>query len=158
MPGELIRMAGPAGAGKSAAGRRLLDDGAADVVIDMTSVWAALRMLERGPDGRYPARLDSDPALGLTAWAKTAIAREALRRDLRAVKTSSTPADYERDAELARAEGAGFREVVVDPGRAVVEARLADPETGVLSAECEEAVNRWFGSRAPGPEEVEFTP
>lgn len=143
MAGKLLRVAGPAGAGKSAVAVGHLRDGGADVLIDTTALWAAVRQVGRGPDGRYPERLDTDPALPLLAWAKTALTREALRRGLRVLKTSSTRADRDRDRALAADMGAEFAEEIVDPGEDVVRARLADDD-GTVSPACQAAVDRWF--------------
>ena len=41
---------------------------------------------------------------------------------------------------------AGVREIIVDPGEAVVRARLAN-KSGQLEPECVKAVGRWYGNQ-----------
>ena len=53
----------------------------------------------------------------------------------------------ERRAFLLGQLGAGATERIVDPGRNIVEARLSDPETGVLSSECDSAIGRWYSRK-----------
>ena len=53
---ENVLLSGPAGAGKSQAARELLRTGKVDLVADFQSILAALMLLERGQDGRYPQR------------------------------------------------------------------------------------------------------
>ena len=57
MPSTLL--SGPAGANKSALARRLLREASEPTVAaDFQSIVAALLLLERGPDGKYPIRPD----------------------------------------------------------------------------------------------------
>ena len=144
MPGELIRLAGPGGGGKSQLGRQMLVDGDADVLADTTAIYAVLSGEERDADGRYPSRSDSALLLPTALYIRQTVVREALRRDLRVVKTSSTPTDLEADRALARELGAGFRQRIVDPGRVVIEGRLVNPRTGRLEPDCEQLINRWY--------------
>ena len=129
---------GPAGAGKSQYIDRERRPG--EVVIDYTLLWAALTMARRGPDGRFPERGDDGPSLPLVSAVKAFALSEAVRRELSGYVTSSARSDVER------LEGrTGRRAVIIDPGRAVVAARLTDPETGVLSSACSVALGRWYG-------------
>ena len=144
MPGALTLLRGPGGGGKSALARRRLDDGDVDLQADYTALWAALRGVERGPDGRYPDRLDSDPAVPLASYIKATVARDALRRGLRVLVTSSRRDDEAHWRDIAAAAGAEFVTETVDPGRDVIAARLADPETGQLSAACASVLSRWY--------------
>ena len=141
-----ILLSGPAGAAKSALARRLLAESSELAAIaDFQSVYVALTGDARGPDGRYPLR--NDTLLPLTEYVRRAIITGAVVRDISIIGTNSDGDPGRRETMLARL-GAGATERIVDPGRAVVSARLADPETGVLSDECEAAINRWYGRRA----------
>ena len=144
MPSVLL--SGPAGAAKSALARRLLAESSELAAIaDFQSVYVALTGDARGPDGRYPLR--NDTLLPLTEYVRRAIITGAVVRDISIIGTNSDGDPGRRETMLARL-GAGATERIVDPGRAVVSARLADPETSVLSDECEAAINRWYGRRA----------
>ena len=147
----LVLVEGPAGAGKSQAAAAMLRDGRADVLADTTALWAALRAMERGPDGRYPVRLDSDPGLGPARYGQTAIAAEALRSGFRVIATTARPDQGPRWGALAREHGAAFETVTIDPGEARVRAALADAD-GELPEACERAVGRWY---RPGRRAVE---
>ena len=144
MPGTLIRLAGPAGAGKSGRSRRMLAGGEADLLVDFTALWAALGGHERDADGRYPVREDSDPLLPLAHPVRAFVVAEALRRGFRTLRTSSSSTDADADRATAKRHGAAYREITVDPGESVIRARLADPETGELSPQCSTAVRRWY--------------
>ena len=137
-----ILLSGPAGAAKSALARRLLRDGAELAAIaDFQAVYAALTGVERGPDGRFPLR--DNRLLPLTEYVRRAIISGAVTRDIDVIATNSD-GDPERRALLLAALGSGAVERIVDPGREIVAARLADPETGELSEECGAAINRWY--------------
>ena len=132
-------IAGPAGGGKSQyieARRR-----PGDAVIDFTRLYAAVTGAQRGPDGRYPERGGDDPLLPLTAYLFTTAVRQVAARGLRAWVTTSDRRRLEELRELL--PDAAVTEV--DPGESVIRARLADPETGELSAQCAAAVARWYG-------------
>lgn len=144
MPGALTLLRGPAGGGKSQRAQRLVDDGAADVLADTTALYAALAGVQRGPDGRYPPREETDPLLPITTYIRAVVAREAVRRGLRVVVTSSRRDDEDHWRDVAAEGGADFDAETIDPGRTVILARLADPETGELSAACDAALRRWY--------------
>ena len=131
---------GPAGGGKSQWIRERI--GPADVLVDYTALWAALTAAERGPDGKYPIRLDGDPRLALVEWVRMAAIRQAAERELSGYVTTS---DSRPEAvERLQAAGATGPVETVDPGEAVVRARLADAVTGALSPQCEVALARWY--------------
>ena len=132
---------GPAGGGKSQYVEREHKPG--QVIVDFTRLYSALALVERGPDGRYPERHDGDPLLPLVAAIKAYAIREAARRELSGHVTTSSGAP----GELARLRELGARgaAVTIDPGRATIEARLSDAETGELSIECQKAIGRWYG-------------
>ena len=77
-----VLISGPAGASKSALARQILAaarlDGSLTVAADFQSIYAALALVERDPDGRYPAtrsatvahcrvRAAGDPNVGAVA-------------------------------------------------------------------------------------------
>ena len=140
MPSLLI--SGPAGAAKSALARRLLQESPElSAIADFQAIYAALTGDLRGPDGRYPLR--DDRLLPLTEYIRRAILSGALARDIDVIATNSD-GDSDRRAFLLAQLGPGATERIVDPGEEVVSARLADPETGVLSDECTAAIDRWY--------------
>ena len=139
---SLTLVEGPAGAGKSQAVARMLQAGEAEVVADLTQLWAAMRGFERDAAGRFPVRDDEDPALRLAAYLRAAVVRQALREDLRVVVTSGSPDMATRWAAVAEEAGAAFTVRTEDPGEAVVRERLA--VDGELSPQCEKAIGRWY--------------
>lgn len=136
MPVGIIR--GPAGAGKSQRAAEL-----GGILLDVTAIWAALSGVERDEHGRYPERTLEDPALAVALYLRAVGVRFAAEQGLDgwATTSSSSPEAVER----LRDRGATGQIVTVDPGESVVRARLADPVTGILSSECDEAVKRWYG-------------
>ena len=142
----LTLVEGPVGSNKSEVLRRLLADGDADVVADLTPLWAALRLIERDGDGKYPERLADDPALLLALYTKGVIVRQALQRGLKAAVTTATPDQAAKWQAVADEVGVELERVTLNPARDVIEARLLDA-SGKLSAECSRAVERWYGSR-----------
>ena len=85
------------------------------------------------------------PRLMVALYAQAVVARRGLEAGARVAVTTSRRGQVSRWADVAAAAGADFTVRTVDPGEAVVRARLADPVTGVLSPECGQAVGRWFG-------------
>lgn len=142
MPNTLI--SGPAGAGKTAEARRLLLAATAPLVVaDFQSILAALLLLERDGSGRYPERLASQAyALPMAEYVRRAIITGAAEMDLAVVTTNSDGSSQRRAALLSRL-GPGAREVVIDPGRDVVRQRLSVEVSG-LSAQCSDAIDRWY--------------
>ena len=144
MPGTLLLVEGPAGSGKSQLVASMLAAGELDIVADLTGLWAALRGMARGADGRYPVRTDADPAVssGLATYLRAAAVRQGLRADLRVAVSAGTPDMAPRWAQVAEESGAAFTVRTVDPGEQVVRDRLA--VDGELHPQCERAVNRWY--------------
>ena len=143
MPSVLL--SGPAGAAKSAMARRLLRESSELAAIaDFQAVYAALSGDVRGPDGRYPLR--DDRLLPLAEYVRRAVLTGALARDIEVIATNSDGDPVRREFLLGQL-GAGAVERIVDPGIDVVSARLSDPESGVLSDECDSAIRRWYGRR-----------
>lgn len=144
MPGVLL--SGPAGAAKSALARRLLEENPGLAAIaDFQLVYRALTDVERDRLGRFPLR--DDRLLPLAEYVRRAIITGAVARDIEVIATNSD-GDPARRRLLLEQLGPGATERIVDPGRAIVAARLADPATGELSAECEAAIDRWYGRLA----------
>ena len=148
MPIGIIR--GPAGGGKSNWYSDNREPG--DLLFDVTALWVALLGLERDGNGRYPVRLGRDPGLRMALYLKSTAIRFAAENGFNgwATTSNSSPVAVERIRErIISGGGAGAvgRVVTVDPGRSEVLARLADPETGEVSDECNRAVRRWYGRR-----------
>ena len=131
MAGVLI--SGPAGAGKSARAAEIMREwtGGPVVLADFQRIYAALAGVERMADGRYPERPEHDPLMPLVEFIRRRLIRQARERQVAVVATNSD-GDLDRRRLLLDEIGDGAQEEVVDPGRAVVSARLADA-AGVLS-------------------------
>lgn len=140
----LILIEGPAGAGKSQLTTLMLEAGEIAVLADTTELWAALSGAVRGPDGRYPVRLDDDLALAVARYLKAVAVRVGLQEGADVAVTTSERGQAERWRRMAEEAGAPFAVRTVDPGRDVVEARLSDAD-GVLSEACRQAIGRWYG-------------
>lgn len=155
---SLTLVQGPAGGGKSAVLRELIASGEIEVAADVTTLWAALGLIERGVDGKYPVRDGNDPALALALYLQTVAARHALAEGRDVGVTTSRRGQEARWQGLADEAGAAFRVRTVDPGQDVVQARLSqamnvtnqygEEETvETLSDECRQAIARWYGGR-----------
>ena len=138
-----ILLSGPAGAGKTSEARRILNQSALPVIaLDFQSLYAALLLLERLPDGRYPERLDKHKyVLPMVQYLRQAAITGATEMELEVVYSNSQGSPPRRD-DLLRRLGPGAAEVVIDPGIDVVRRRLA--VDGALSDQCEEAIDRWY--------------
>ncbi len=148
MPSELI--SGPAGAGKTQAARAELEaSGEPTLAADFQSIYAALLLLERQPDGRYPERRESDAhALRMAEYLRRTILTAAAARGLRVIATNSD-GDLDRRAFLLRELGPGATERVIDPGIQIVTERLGIE--GETTAQCQAAIDRWYSRGRRGP-------
>ena len=145
MAGTLL--SGPAGSGKSQEARQLLNAAAGPMVAsDFQSLLAALLLLERGPDGRYPQRLESQASwlLPLTEALRQTVITFAEERQIDIVATNSDGSPARRAYLLSRL-GPGATERILDPGIDVVTERLA--VNGELSDQCGQAISRWYARR-----------
>ena len=139
-------LSGPAGADKTALARELLRQlDRPGVVADFQAILSALLLLLRDDTtGRYPPRLDSQAyALPLAEYLRRAIMTVAIQDDVELIVTNSDGSPQRREFLLSQM-GPGAVERIVDPGKAVVSARLADA-SGLLSPQCSEAIARWYG-------------
>lgn len=142
MPDTLL--SGPAGAGKTAEAKRLIDASAGPAVaLDFQSLYAALLLLERQVDGRYPPR---EPRHGfvhpMVEYIRRAAITAAKDREIEVVLTNSD-SDPQRRAALVGLLKGDATERVIDPGLDVVTKRLSDAD-GNLSGQCAEAIGRWY--------------
>ena len=124
--------------------RNLLATDVVDLVADLTPLHSALRLIERGPSGNYPERIQGDVALLTAIYMKVVVARRALSEGLKVAVTTSTPGQAEKWQAIADEFSAQFDVQLVDPGEAVVRERLGGAG---ISEECSSAVERWYGSR-----------
>ena len=138
-----VLLSGPAGAGKTQQARELIENAAAPVVAaDFQALLAALLLIERQPNGRYPERLESQGyALALAEYLRRVIMTLAAEREIDVVTTNSDGSPVRRKT-LLDALGPGAVETVIDPGIAVVRSRLA--VAGVVSPQCSDAIDRWY--------------
>ena len=141
-----LLISGPAGGGKSQAAQELLADAAKPtVIVDLQALLAALLALQRGVNGRYPPRDGkTDAVLPLVNDIRRSAVFAARADEVDVLYTNSN-GDPERRAALLALLGTGATELVIDPGQAIVTARLSDPITGQLTGQCAEAINRWYG-------------
>ena len=140
-----ILLSGPAGAGKTEEARRLLEASTEPMVAaDFQTVLAALTLLERGTDGRYPPRRESQASwlLPLTEYLRMAIIGAAQERGVDVVSTNSDGSPARRALLLSRL-GPGATETIIDPGIQIVTERLS--VNGTLSDQCRSAINHWHG-------------
>lgn len=141
-----ILISGPAGGGKTQeALARLGTTTRNSVLADFSSVYNSITGTRRDPaTGRFPIRRQADEVvLPLTEQLRRDIIRRARRLGFDVVATNSS-GDPQIRRRLLELLGPGATEVVVDPGREVVEERLKVKSTGILGQECQKATSRWY--------------
>ena len=111
------------------------------VAADFQSLVAALLLLERDPSGRFPPR--PEWVLPMAEYTRRAVITGARNAEIDIVATNSD-GDPERRRFLLQQLGEDSKEIVIDPGEAVVAARLSNPRTGKLSDDCAKAIGRWY--------------
>ena len=139
-----ILLSGPAGAGKSQRARELYAETPEPaVIVDFQEIYAALLMLRRNPEtGRYPEReAIDDHIMPVAEYVRRAAITAAIGAGLFVIATNSDGRESRR-SELIQSLGPGGREIVIDPGRDVVEERLAVQR--ILSHQCRDAIGRWY--------------
>lgn len=141
---SLTLLEGPAGGGKSGVAALMLAAGEIEVLADVTALWAALSGAVRGPDGRFPVRLDDDPALALARYLQAVAVRQGLQDGADVGVTTSRRNRVAHWRQFAEEAATTFAVRTVDPGRQVVESRLSDAD-GHLSDPCRQAIGRWYG-------------
>ena len=144
MPGLLL--SGPAGGGKTAAAlEELLSRTDPAVVIDFQQIYAGLLGIERGPDGRFPERVDADAyGLALAEFVRLSTIRAAREQEVDPIVTNSD-GNRDRRGFLLGLLGPGASERVIDPGIEVVTQRLTIGVNFEPSEQCRKAINRWYG-------------
>ena len=143
-----LLISGPAGAGKTEEARRLLEAAIEPMVAaDFQTLLAALLLLVRLPDGRFPQRQESQASwlLPLTEYLRMTIIGAAQDRGVDVVSTNSDGSPDRRALLLSRL-GPGATERIIDPGINVVTERLSGPD-GVLSDPCNQAIGRWYSRK-----------
>ena len=142
MPEKNILVSGPAGGGKSPRVQELLNDSEGPAIqVEFQALYVALTGDVRDPvTGRYPLR--NEDLLPTVEYLKRAAASTATARGIRVVMSNSD-GDPDRRGDLLDLLGPSSTELIVDPGEAVAAARLAEAD-GVPSAECKQALNRWY--------------
>lgn len=124
----------------------MLAEGEVAAVADFQTILSGLLQLQRGPDGRFPPRdAQAERLLPMDEYLRQTALTYARERDIPIAATNSDGRPDRRAALLA-ALGPGATERVIDPGREVVAARLADPVSGALSGQCGDAIERWYGA------------
>ena len=137
-------ISGPSGAGKSRLARELLAQVQGQgAIVDYQAIYSAMLLLRRREDGRYPERDPVDAhLLALAEYVRRAMITGARDMDIEIIATNSDGSPARRE-HLRGLLGPGAVETVLDPGRKVVVDRLSI--NGVLSQQCGQAVDRWYG-------------
>ena len=118
------------------------------LIVDFQSLLAALTLLERDGDGRYPERTpEINRLLPLVEFSRRNIIRRAQEAELYTIITNSDGSPPRR-RELLALLGSDAAEEVLDPGLDVVTRRLS--RGGRLSPQCGQAIERWFGRLTNG--------
>lgn len=144
MPRNLL-IAGPPGAGKSAAAARALAAASQpSIVIEFTGLWALLNGLQRDDRGAYPTRRDDDPTSGLVARTMAGVARDAIEADVAVIAAVSRRTQIDWWQDLLSSGDSTVNVEVVDPGRPVAEANLRVRYGPTVPEVCIDALDRWY--------------
>ena len=144
-----VLLSGPAGAGKNALARDLLNELPDAVLLDFQSLYAAILGILRQDDGRFPNRqAHQSYALALAEYIRRAGITGAMDMELTPIVTNSD-GDATRRSFLLGLLGPGSEERIIDPGIEVVQRRLAVAVSAegepTLTPDCTAAINRWYG-------------
>ena len=143
---ENILLSGPPGSGKSQRAVELRAETPGAYVADFQELYASILGLRRDPGtGRYPEREPDDAhALAMAEYLRVTLVNRAVGNGAIIIATNSRGAPERREQLLTLLGGEGrAREVVLDPGRAIVTQRLARPD-GTLSGQCGQALAGWY--------------
>ena len=145
-----VIISGPAGAGKTERAKELIAElqaqGLKPIAADFQSLYAALGLISRQEDGRYPQREENAAyILGMAEYLRSTIVRRALADDMPVVATISQRSDGARYQALAALIGGQAREEIIDPGVDEIVRRLGE-SNGTISSQCFDAMNRWYDS------------
>ena len=145
---QSVIISGPAGAGKTERAREIIAElraaGLEPIAADFQSIYAALLLVSRGDDGRYPERDDNAAyILGMVEYIRSTIARRALADDMPIVATISERSDGAKYKALAALLGGQVREETIDPGVDEIVGRFFT--NGEIPSQCREAIGRWYG-------------
>ena len=141
-----LLISGPAGAGKSQAAARLRAESPEPTALaEHQELYAAVLGLRRDPaTGRYPERDPRDAwALPMAEYLRRVIITSGQDRGFDVITTNSD-GDPERRELLVMFLGPGATEIVMDPGESIIRDRLTFGMASGPSAQCEEAMDRWF--------------
>lgn len=118
------------------------------VAADFQSILAALMLLERLPNGRFPERQIMQQAwlIPLVEAVRQTVVSFARERGIDVLLTNSDGSPSRR-AHLLERLGPMASEQIVDPGFNIITERLSDPN-GRISEQCVEARDRWYSRRA----------
>lgn len=141
MAGHLTLLQGPVFSGKSQVAEKMIEDSEADLLVEYTALWASLRAVKRGKDGRFPIRRNSDPFNTIGNTLKLVITEESLKKGLRVIVSTGVSGEVEKWSSVAQKANASFDLKTVDPGVSEIDKKLIEAGD---SEECLNAVKRWY--------------
>ena len=116
------------------------------ILIEFQEILATILGIERNVGtGRYPPREpENDFAIPIASQIRLGMLAAAKAHQVAAIVTNSD-GDLSRRQRLLNLMPFGATERVIDPGFQIVATRLS--EDGLLSEQCREAINRWYGRK-----------